>query len=228
MGDRTENEDSMAFWHFTKGKKRKTMAVICDGIGGLEKGEEASSYVVRQLTNWFMTEGYLLSVRKQEKKLQQLCFQIHEEMKSFGKEMGICLGTTMTCVLLDERKMLWAHCGDCRLYLLGKRKSKILTRKDQNEKGHLTRALGVGEWHLLEIKKRRVRQKDKLLLCSDGFYGCLKEKEWRFLGKQQISGDEQAERILKQLWEKKQTITGKDNASALYFGITTKTEDSSK
>ena len=220
MGDRNENEDSIAFWHFTKGKKRKTMAVICDGIGGLEKGEEASSYVVRQLANWFMTEGYLLSVRRQEKRLQQLCFQIHEEIKSFGKENGVSLGTTMTCMLLNERKMLWAHCGDCRLYLLRKRRSKILTRKDQNERGHLTRALGVGDWHLLEMKKRRVRRNDRWLLCSDGFYGCLKEKELSLLGKQRIGSDEQAKRMLKQLWEKKQNITGKDNASALYFGIT--------
>ena len=45
------------------------MAVICDGIGGLSKGEEASSYVVRQLTNWFMSEGYHLSIKKQEKRM---------------------------------------------------------------------------------------------------------------------------------------------------------------
>lgn len=198
------------------------MAVVCDGIGGLAKGEEASSYVVRQLANWFMTEGYKISVRKQERVLQQLCFQMHEEIKSFGKESGIRLGTTITCVLLDERKMLCAHCGDCRLYLLKKRKYKILTSKDHNEKGYLTKALGVGEWHLLSIKKYKVRRKDKWLLCSDGFYSHFQEREFCLLGKQKIYGDGQAERLLKQLWEKKRTIKGKDNASALYFGFTTK------
>lgn len=194
------------------------MAVICDGIGGLSKGEEASSYVVRQLINWFMTEGYQLPIKKQKQKLQQLCFQIHEEMIGFGEENNISLGTTMTCVMFHGKQLLWAHCGDCRLYLLRRRKIKLLTKQDHNQKGQLTRAIGVGEWHLLSMGRRRIKRKDKWLLCSDGLYRQLQEEELRFCGKRKIGNDEQARRLLKQLWEKKQNIKGKDNASALYFG----------
>ena len=40
--------------------------MVCDGIGGLSKGEEASAYVVRQVSNWYMSEGYKLSLQKQK------------------------------------------------------------------------------------------------------------------------------------------------------------------
>ena len=191
--------------------------MICDGIGGLEKGEEASSYVVRQVSNWFMTEGYKLPISKQEKRMQQLCYQIHQELMHYGKENGIRLGTTMTCVLLDRNYAIWVHYGDCRLYLLRKRKAKILSKEHQ-EAGKLVRALGVGEWYLFTTGRRKLRNGDKFLLCSDGLYRNLSLEELKQWGKKAVYSDAEANRMLRQLWEKKKNLKEKDNISALYFG----------
>ena len=209
------------FWHFSKNGKNKAIAVMCDGIGGLEEGEEASSYVVRQLANWFMTEGYKLSFKKQKKRLQQLCYQIHQDMKCYGEEKGIQLGTTMTCVLMQSNWIIWAHYGDCRLYLLGKRKARILT-EDHTYGGKLIRALGVGEWHLFSYGKKRIKRRDQLLLCTDGLYRNLKVEELDCLAKRPICNDAGANRILRQLLEKKKQRKEQDNISALYFGYAAK------
>ena len=103
-GYREINQDSLAFWHLRKGKNQKVLAVLCDGIGGLEKGEEASSYVVRQLVNWYMSEGYKMKLRKQKNRIQQLCFQLHQELLDYGNENRIHLGTTVAVVLMEGRK----------------------------------------------------------------------------------------------------------------------------
>lgn len=216
-GERDNNEDSLVFWQFSKEGKIKALAMVCDGIGGLSKGEEASSYVVRQVSNWFMAEGYKLSLQKQKMKLQQLCYQMHEELKKYGEEKGIRLGTTMTCVLVDTKKVVWAHYGDCRLYLLKRRSVQILTKEHQKV-GKLVRALGVGEWHLFSSGCKRIKKGDRFLLCSDGLYRNIKLEEVRQWGKRAVNDDGEANRMLRQLLERKKHLNEQDNISALYFG----------
>lgn len=217
-GSRENNEDSIALWHLSKEKKDKILAVVCDGIGGLPKGEEASSYVVRQLANWFMSEGYKMPLNKQQRRIQQLCFQLHEELKRYGKEQQIKLGTTMTCVLIHGKRLVWIHCGDCRFYLFNRKKVRILTKEHQNEKGELLQAIGVGQWQILESKKRRIKNGDRFLICSDGVYRHLQLQDVKKWAGKEICSDEQANRMLRQLGEKKKYMGEKDNISALYFG----------
>ena len=145
-----------------RGRQNKAIAVICDGIGGYRKGEEASSYVVRQIANWFMSGGYKQKGKKRNMALQQFLFQIHEEIKEYGKEIGSSLGTTVTLVLMDDFRVHWFHCGDSRLYLFRGRKVKRLTTEHQNKKGNLNRAIGVGEWRVLDSGRLRIRRKDKI------------------------------------------------------------------
>ena len=217
-GSRDTNEDSLVFWHIRKGKKHKIMAVICDGIGGLPLGEEASSYAVRQLANWFTTEGYRLKISKQKKILQQLCFQIHKEIKVFGKEKKIQLGTTIAVVLVENKKVYWFYTGDCRLYLIRNTKVRKLTKEHHDNKGNLNRAIGIGEWYLLCEDRRRIRKGDRFLLCTDGFYRNLDREELRIWGKRKVESDGQADRMLKQIFQKKINSGERDNISALYFG----------
>ena len=212
----------MAFWQINKGRHQKVMAVICDGIGGLSQGEQASSYVVRQMANWFMSGGYRQKGKFLIKALQQFVFQMDEELKCYGQENEIRLGTTATIVLLDKYRLFWFHCGDCRLYLFRGKKVKIITREHQNEKGNLNRAIGVGSWNLLDSGRMRIRKTDKILLCTDGLYRNLDLEELRMWGGRKVWDDEQAKRMLKQLFQKKIYKGEKDNLSAIYFGYVKK------
>lgn len=201
-----------------RGKCHKAMAVVCDGIGGLEQGEQASSYVVRQLINWFMTEGYKLNLKKQKKMLQQLCFQIHQELQNYGSEKKIHLGTTVAVVLMENRTIHCFYMGDCRIYLLKDGKVKKLTEEHHDARGNITRAIGVGEWHLLSGSRKRLKKKERILVCSDGFYRNLDIEELRIWNKRKVESSSQADRMLKQIFQKKISVGERDNISALYFG----------
>jgi len=194
------------------------MAVVCDGIGGLDQGEQASSYVVRQLVNWFITEGYRMKLKKQQKILQQLCFQIHQELQNYGRENSIYMGTTITVVLIENKKISWFYTGDCRIYLLKGRKVKKLTREHHDERGNLNRAIGAGEWHLLTCSKKRLKRRERILMCTDGFYRNLDAEELCMWNKRNVENSSQADRMLKQIFHKKISVGEQDNISALYFG----------
>ena len=47
------NQDSLLIKHGKSEKGEILLAIICDGMGGLEKGELASATVIREFTNWF-------------------------------------------------------------------------------------------------------------------------------------------------------------------------------
>lgn len=219
-GTREKNEDSLAFWHMKKGKQHRIMAIVCDGIGGLPQGEQASSYVVRQMAGWFMTEGCKIKkIKKLERILQQLCYQIHEELKLYGKEAGIRLGTTMTLLVLENKRYVWVHYGDCRLYFFRKGKMKQLTNDDCEKNGAVNRAIGVGEWYLPQTASGKIRTGDAFLVCSDGFYKKLDSDILRSLGKRKKTEEKQIDRILKQIYQKKMFMGEKDNISALYVEV---------
>ncbi len=223
-GGRENNEDSLIFVQMRKKGKNRILAVLCDGIGGFKEGEQASSYVVRQLADWFMAEGYKLEGKQQKRILTQLCFQLHEDLKNYGREKNLRLGTTLTCVLMDEKNMIWVHCGDCRLYLLGKRKVRILTKEHHDSRGNLIRAIGCGEWQLPDAGSRKIRKGERFLLCTDGLYRRLEKEELRVWAGKEIESDGQADRMLRLLYEKKIAGGEKDNLSGLYFGTITKRE----
>ena len=218
-GRRPKNEDSLAYWHMKKGTKQKVFAIICDGIGGLQEGEQASGYVVRQMVNWFMLEGYKLkNIQKAEMKVQQLAYQLHEEIKLYGKEKGIRLGTTMTLLWWENKRYFWIHFGDCRLYLIRRKKVRKLTREHCEKNGAVNQAIGVGEWKLPMVGRGKIGEKDAFLMCTDGFYRNLDEEVMASIAGRIITEENQAERMLKQVYEKKLAIGERDNISALYLG----------
>lgn len=219
QGRRQNNQDALALWHMSKKGKNRLWGIVCDGIGGLSEGENASSYVVRQSAAWFMTRGHRIrGRRKREKALQQLFFQLHEELKDYGSRKGIQLGTTVTFFWLDDRELLWGHCGDSRLYYLHRNRVKQLTRDDCQPDGALNKAIGAGDWRLLSLGRKRLGKRDRLLLCTDGFYRGLEPKELGECLNREFSGEEQVQRILRQMGERKLAMGETDNISALYCG----------
>ena len=96
------------------------MAIICDGMGGLAKGELASKTVIERFANWFEKElpkrlkSFTWEALKAEwtKMIKEQNFKILE----YGKSEGINLGTTFSAILIIGDKYMIAHVGDSRIY----------------------------------------------------------------------------------------------------------------
>lgn len=219
QGKRERNQDALAFWWMRKKKCNCFLGIVCDGIGGLKEGENASSYLTKHVVAWFLSEGYRekrVSVIRY--RLQQLCFQVHNELKKYGKEKGIQTGTTVTFFLIQKNRYIWGHCGDSRLYHFHKKKIRLITKDHKHKTGALERAIGTGEWKLLDMGVGRFRKKDKILLCTDGFYRGISNEDFNSFMEKEVRGSEEAQRMLKLIQQKKESMGEKDNISAIYFG----------
>jgi len=99
------------------------MVVLCDGMGGLEKGELASATVIRAFIAWFDNELpkliNKLSWKTFSAQWERLIKEQNFIISQFGKSRDVTLGTTVTALLAIGNKYLIAHVGDSRAYEIG-------------------------------------------------------------------------------------------------------------
>ena len=115
-------QDALLLEYVQKGKKEILLAVVCDGIGGLQQGEFASSFVTGQLKRWFYHD-YLKRIspgftkKKRTDNVTRVLHEISRELVQYGKQEHIRLGTTLTMMIFCGEKYQLFHMGDSRAYL---------------------------------------------------------------------------------------------------------------
>lgn len=118
------NQDSIVVRHGKYFGGEVLMAVICDGMGGLDKGELASATVIRAFLQWFDEElAYELEnpdMRVIGGKWSLLLKELNVRILEYGQARGISLGTTFTGLLFVGRQHVVVHVGDTRAYQIGK------------------------------------------------------------------------------------------------------------
>lgn len=99
------------------------LAVLCDGMGGLEKGEIASATVVKAFSAWFeevfptLYQNGLTPPALSES-WTKLMEDNNNNISNYGRRNGIQLGTTVVALLLANDMAYYMNVGDSRLYSL--------------------------------------------------------------------------------------------------------------
>ena len=118
---KSTNQDSMTAKVIQTSQGKMAFVVLCDGMGGLDKGEVASASVIRAFDAWSKTQLRALSrapiedaeIRKQ---WDQLVLDQNKKIASYGKSLGIRLGTTVTAMLITQTRYYVMNVGDSRAY----------------------------------------------------------------------------------------------------------------
>lgn len=195
------NQDSLAIRIADTGQGQIAFAILCDGMGGLAKGELASATVIKMFTDWF--ENDHISVIKSSNNMDafiQECNRIIQEcnrkLYQYGKERKTQLGTTMVMCLVYENHYYVANIGDSRMYLINMDYCNQIT-EDQSlvarevRAGRLTeeaaekdsrrnillQCIGVTEEVKPEYYSGNLAVNNMIMLCSDGFRHELSKKE---------------------------------------------------
>lgn len=165
---------------------------VCDGVGGLEQGEVASSAMIKYLSDWFSEElpkmlraqQYMDSIQDS---LKILIDKVNKQLMEHGEESGIKLGTTLTAMLVIYEQYIVVHVGDTRLYEISDEIKQItadqtlvarevkmnrLTPKEAERDPRnniLLQCIGASRNLEPEFLLGRVKEKTVYIICCDGF-----------------------------------------------------------
>lgn len=120
-GRRESNQDSIALHKIVTAFGEAVLAVVCDGMGGMDEGETASGYVAERMSCWFYEELPPLlerraGIKRIARSVERKLFRLHIELKEYGRRKGIVTGTTASILLLAGHKYLICHLGDSVVY----------------------------------------------------------------------------------------------------------------
>jgi len=222
QGKRVENEDSIAVMNITADRHPLIMAVVADGIGGLNRGEVASSMVTYSLKTAFeqATRHYrCLNLRSLRSTMLRELYKCHLNLVSLGEREGIKLGTTLSLIVLMGKRGFLISVGDSHIYRInGEGRDNSLLTRDYVSNNRLTRCIGTGEYYRPQTKKIRIKDGMYYLLCTDGFY--------RRNTIELLTVDSETVSIysmdawLKRMHNRAVSRGEKDNSSAVIIGIT--------
>lgn len=166
------NEDSLCLKQIVKEGTTYLLAVVCDGIGGLAEGENASTFVADCMDKEFvrlLERKRKPGNRQMKNALLRQIYKCHKILKTYSGQKDIRLGTTVSMLLICGRYGYSFHVGDSGIFK-GKNGLKRITGIHHARNGALRQAVGIGDTPKVEQKKFRVRKNSAILLCSDGFY----------------------------------------------------------
>lgn len=115
------NQDSFSVKIFSTCLGSIAFAVLCDGMGGLSKGEVASATVVSAFNKWAVDRLPVLCEHDIAKEAvfaewNSLIKECNEKIKIYGETNSVSLGTTVTAMLITEKKYFVVNVGDTRAY----------------------------------------------------------------------------------------------------------------
>ena len=108
IGQRDNQEDSIAQWD-------NRLFVLCDGMGGHEKGEVASQTVCQAIVSWF-EEHINPDDPFTDDQLRAAIEYAYSELDKFDDNSPRKMGTTLTLLYIHKQGVTAAHMGDSRIY----------------------------------------------------------------------------------------------------------------
>jgi protein phosphatase len=237
QGAREYQEDSFGYSNIIDSdvvSEKGFVAVLADGMGGLENGRDISKYVVSSFITMFAEIEYKAAFQTQ---LENIVVKINEEVcKKFciGGKSGA--GSTLAAVFVYKVKLYWICVGDSRLYIL--RNNRLYAANEDHDyfnqllshnltghmsindisaniqKDSLTSYIGNESLPFIDSNKKgfSICKDDMLILCSDGIYNGISDAEFINLLMQyepQIAGEKTVQAVTKK------DIPGQDNLTVM-------------
>ncbi|MBQ6413394.1 MAG: serine/threonine-protein phosphatase [Ruminococcus sp.] len=219
------------------------LSVVCDGMGGLAKGEVASATVIEAFGEWFEKElPKLIHLEDVERMIfgewEELILDCNQKISAYADELRIKMGTTLNAILFLRGRYYIANVGDSRAYLLSDGLYQLT--KDQTL---VQREVDMGR---LTAEKAAVSPRRNILLqcvgaspivtpdyysgsfaagqvymqCSDGFRHVVTGEEiYRYLNTQELTDERKMADNAVYLTELNKNRQEKDNITVLLVKV---------
>ena len=198
---RKNNEDYLGFWQpddEAERLQRGAVAVVADGLGGLQSGEVASKMAVEIAIATFQRMNPANAPKQILKQIFDTAnLEIYEAGMSDPKAgRGGRMATTLSVCIFRDRELFIGHVGDTRVYLVRQEQMRRLTNdhsytamqvklrliseheaKASRLRSVLTRSLGAEPIVHFDFKRVKLMSRDRIVQCTDGLYCFMNEGE---------------------------------------------------
>lgn len=196
------NQDSLFVRKLYTANGKMVFAVLCDGMGGLKYGEIASAALIEAFTDWMyvslpkLSQGQLEDhiIRKQWSDVINIQ---NSRIRDFGMQNSCSVGSTVTAMLLTEKRYYILNIGDSRAYEIADqvaqltydhtvvanevRLGNLTLEQAESAPGQniLTKCVGVAESVYPDMFFGDTKRNAVYMLCSDGFRHKISAEEIR-------------------------------------------------
>ena len=235
---RENNQDAICIMQAQTIKGNVCMAIVCDGMGGLSKGEVASSTVIKAFEKGFEEK---LPDLLQDHTLEQIRILWEKELlfwskrlSDYGAQNQISLGTTFSGMLFIEDQYLWMHVGDSRIYKISDQIVEQMTTdhtvvareiangnmtveeaKHSKLRSKLTQCIGTAKTPEPESGIDFVRPGESFLICSDGCYHKIALEELAVVNSDSYDDERELDKFCRKTIENVMRRGEKDNISVV-------------
>jgi len=187
--------------------------IVADGMGGHQAGDYASRCATKTIVEYAESSQDAQVIPVLEKAICRANEVVRECASKDDTLKG--MGTTVVAASIENDKMCVANVGDSRLYVVGYREIRQITRdhslveemvrmgglKKEQARSHpdkniITRAIGVQEEVVVDFFKVTLEKGDIVLMCSDGLTNMIEDEEIRMILQGQRDLVEKAESLI--------------------------------
>lgn len=237
------NQDSLMIEEAKTSNGKMVFAVMCDGMGGLTKGELASAVMVRAFQSWFHTRMPIIVETDFTKEQIQHEWEMqvqeqNQKLLAYSREHHLQMGTTLLVLLVTETFYLVMNVGDSRCYRIDDNLYQVtkdhtyvqrevelgrLTPEEAKEhpkRNILLQCIGASDKIIPDYFMGESKKNSVFLLCSDGFRHEITGQEmYQYLCPRVLISEEIMKGNLQILTEIAKQRGERDNISALAIHI---------
>lgn len=193
IGGREENQDTGGITMTNRG----LLVLVCDGMGGLNGGATASKTAVQEITDYILQLDETSDIDNKTALLNAITIanqKIYDMSETNPDVSG--MGTTVTAMLINKDRASVAYVGDSRIYQIryGRKvfrtfdhsmvfelvKKKVITEEQARlsaQSNIILRAVGIKPEVDIDAYDLPYDKGDVFMLCTDGIWGTMPEKE---------------------------------------------------
>lgn len=201
IGKRKEQQDTIkSDDDYAIMENGKFIAVLCDGMGGLSGGKQASEVCAAHIQDSFHSEDCEENIQEFYRRvIVESDYKVRELRDENGQPLGA--GSTMASVIIKDGELHWASVGDSHIYLIRGNQIRCITRdhnylmllQEKVKNGEMTQQeaethpkrealisyMGMGGVKYIDFNAVpfKLLDGDYIVLCSDGLYRTVTEED---------------------------------------------------
>ena len=148
-----------------------SLIVVCDGMGGLSYGADASKIIAHSIENYLRQD---LCFHNPEQSIINALHYANDKLAKECVHLKSKMGASVALTLFVGNACYYTWLGDVRIYLANGDKTELLTKDHlaiEDNHSFLSRCINGKEFrHIPQVRKLAINTAVEIFIATDGYY----------------------------------------------------------